>query len=217
MKAVEVIKDPRITFRDLLGLDGVQEHSVLRGQVGFMAYHGGSLEQMTDVIAAEAATMADASYYGVIQPPGSRIHISSTKVDPEHSERLREFLDHVDVVITVHGFGRKGFFTSLLLGGRNRTLAEHVGGHLRSHLPAYEIVTDLNRIPGELSGQHLRNPVNLPRGGGVQVELPPRVRGSSPMWWDWEHGLTPHTRAVIDGLADAARLWTHSPDDTHSK
>jgi phage replication-related protein YjqB (UPF0714/DUF867 family) len=209
MKNVQVIKDPRISFKDLLARDGVEEHSVLRGRVGFMAYHGGSLEQMTDVIAAQAASISEASYYGVVQPPGSRIHISSTKVNPEHSERLMEFLDHVDVVITVHGFGRKGMFTSLLLGGRNRVLAEHVGGHLRSHLPAYDIVTDLSRIPDELAGQHQRNPVNLPRGGGVQVELPPRVRGSSPMWWDWEHGLTPHTHAVIAGLADAARQWTH--------
>jgi phage replication-related protein YjqB (UPF0714/DUF867 family) len=214
MRNVQVIKDPRISFRDLLARDGVEEHSVLRGNVGFMAYHGGSLEQMTDVIASEAATLADASYYGVVQPPGSRIHISSTKVDPAQSTALMNFLDHVDVVITVHGFGRQGFFTSLLLGGRNRVLAEHVGGHLRHHLPAYDIVTDLGRIPDELSGQHLRNPVNLARGGGVQVELPPRVRGSSPMWWDWEHGLTPHTRAVITGLADAARQWTHLPNDS---
>ena len=49
------------------------------------------------------------------------------------------------------------------------------------------------------------NPVNLPPGGGVQLELPPRVRGTSPLWWDWEGpGLTPHTEPLVEGLAAAA-------------
>jgi hypothetical protein len=42
----------------------------------------------------------------------------------------------------------------------------------------------------------------------VQIELPPRARGSSPLWWDWEgDGLVPHTEALIAGLADAALAW----------
>ena len=119
---------------------------------------------------------------------------------------LRSFVDHVDVVVTIHGFGQRGLFGSLLLGGRNRTLAAHVGRTLRRALPAYDIVTDLERIPPNLRGLHADNPVNLTPGCGVQIELPPRVRGASPMWWDWEGpGLTPHTRALIDGLVDAAR------------
>jgi hypothetical protein len=27
------------------------------------------------------------------------------------------------------------------------------------------------------------------------------------LWWDWEHGLTPHTEALITALADAATDW----------
>ena len=104
--------------------------------------------------------------------------------------------------MTIHGYGRRGFFTSLLLGGRNRELADHVAGHLRPKLPAYDIVTDVERIPPDLRGMHAANPVNLPRSGGVQIELPPRARGSSPLWWDWEGGLVPHTEALIAGLAD---------------
>ena len=47
-----------------------------------------------------------------------------------------------------------------------------------------------------------------PASGGVQIELPPRVRGQSPIWWDWDGpGLTPHTNALIDGLATAAATW----------
>jgi phage replication-related protein YjqB (UPF0714/DUF867 family) len=138
-----------------------------------------------------------------------REHLPSTRVRPEESDRLTSFLDHVDVVVTVHGFGRRGFFGSLLLGGQNRDFAHHVGASLRSTLPAYDVVTDLERIPERLRGQHDANPVNLPPERGVQIELPPRVRGSSPLWWDWEGpGLTPHTRCLIDGLVDAVRAWT---------
>ena len=195
-------------FANLLSQPGVTEVSELRGRLGFMAYHGGALEAMTDVIASHAAERAGASYYGVVQPPGMRDHLSSTKVRPQESVKLAEYLDHVDIVVTVHGFGRRGMFGSLLLGGRNRPFAEHVGRSLRAALPAYDICTDLDVIPKQLRGLHPDNPVNLPRDGGVQIELPPRVRGSSPLWWDWEGpGLTPHTMSLIDGLVDAADSW----------
>jgi phage replication-related protein YjqB (UPF0714/DUF867 family) len=195
-------------FAELLAHPEVDEVVTLRSRFGFMAYHGGGLEEMTDVIAQAAAERCGASYYGVHQPVGMERHIPSVHIDPAVSPALQSFLDHVDIVVTVHGFGRQGYFTSLLLGGRNRELAHHVGGHLRAVLPAYDIVTDLDEIPRDLRGQHSANPVNLPRLQGVQIELPPRVRGSSPLWWDWEGpGLTPHTQALVDGLAAAATSW----------
>ena len=132
------------------------------------------------------------------------------RFDPALSVRLRSFVDHVHTVITIHGFGRRGYFTTLLVGGQNRDLAHHVGHRLRHHLPAYEIATDLDRIPKELQGLHPKNPVNLPAKQGVQIELPPRVRGTTPMFWDWEGpGLTPHTQALVDGLVDAVDTWPH--------
>ncbi len=195
-------------FAALLSTPGVVEVSVLRGGVGIMAYHGGALEVMTDVIAERVAEAAGASFYAVRQPDGMRDHLPSTKVRPAESERMAAFLDHVEIVVTVHGFGRRGLFGSLLLGGRNRAFAEHIGHSLRRTLPAYDILTDLDEIPAQLRGQHPENPVNLPPAGGVQVELPPRVRGSSPLWWDWEGpGLTPHTESLIEGLTDAVTSW----------
>jgi len=199
-------------FAQLLATAGVEEVCLLRdgdiGRLGFMAFHGGSLEEMTDVIARSAADRSGASYYGVHQPKGLEWHIPSTKFSPATSPALSRFIEHVDVVITVHGFGRQGYFTTLLLGGRNRALAEHVGAHLRERLPAYEIATDLERIPRELRGLHERNPVNLPRQQGVQIELPPRVRGTTPLFWDWEGpGLAPHPEALVRGLAEAATAW----------
>lgn len=195
------------TFAELLAFDGVHEEAELRGSFGFMAYHGGGLEEMTDVVARAAAERSDASYYGVLHPPQWELHLPSTRVTPRDSPRLAEFIAHVDVVITVHGFGRPALMTSLLLGGQNRELAGHLAGHLRRTLPAYDVIDDLDAIPKELRGVHDRNPVNLPTDRGVQVELPPRVRGSSPLWWDWEGGLTPHTEALIDALASAASTF----------
>ena len=93
---------------------------------------------------------------------------------------MDEFFDHVDVVVTVHGYGRWGRFTSLLLGGSNRELAATLAAALRPALPDYDVVLDLDAIPRELRGLHPDNPVNIPRLGGVQLELPPRVRGLGP-------------------------------------
>ena len=95
-------------FAELLAAPGVEEIVELRGRFGFMAYHGGALEAMTDVIAAEAARRSNASLYAVVQPEGMREHLASTLVRPAESARLRAFVDHVDVVVTIHGFGQRG-------------------------------------------------------------------------------------------------------------
>ncbi len=195
-------------LRDLLDHPGVEEVLEVRGRFGFMAFHGGSLEERTDLVARTAAERAGASYYGVHQPAGLRQHVPSHRFTGDQSQSLAEFLDHVDVVITVHGYGRRGFFTTMLLGGGNRDLAAHVAPHLRRALPAYLVEDDIEQIPKELRGLHPKNPVNAPRNGGVQLELPPRVRGTSPLWWDWEGPHpTPHTAALIEGLVNAATTW----------
>jgi len=195
-------------FADLLSEPGVEEVVHLRSRIGFLAFHGGSLERMTDVVALDAAERSDASVYAVVQPPGLRWHIRSVDVDPEASEALRSFVDHVEVAVAIHGFGRDGMWTSMLLGGSNRALASHIAGHLAPRLPDYEVVDDLDAIPVELRGLHPRNPVNLPRHGGVQIELPPRVRGTTPHWADWGGpGHPPPTEALVAGLAAAVQAW----------
>ena len=198
-------------FKALLDTTGVREVCELRSRVGFMAYHGGNLEEMTDVIAHRAAEASGASYYAVLQPHDLKWHIPSHHVSPDDSPLLQRFLDHVHTVFTVHGFGRDGMWTTLLLGGRNRHLARHTATHLRERLPDYTVETDLHRMPRELRGMHHRNPVNLPHHQGVQIELPPRVRGNSPVWADWHARgtgeLVPHTTALIEGLAMAASTW----------
>ena len=194
-------------FARLLSHPGVEEQLEIRSRFGFLAFHGGSLERHTDTIAAAAATAAGASFYAVIQPPEFRWHIPSSRVDPAASRFLQSFLDHVDIAIAVHGYGRGGLFTTMLLGGSNRSLARHVGGVLRAALGHYDVADDIERIPSDLRGLHPDNPVNRPRLGGTQIELPPRVRGMGPYWQGHEGGSNPHTVALIEALADSARQW----------
>jgi phage replication-related protein YjqB (UPF0714/DUF867 family) len=85
-----------------------------------------------------------------------------------------------------------------------------VANHL--DLPGYQVVTDIDRIPLELRGLHPRNPVNLTRDGGTQLELPTRVRGISPRSpLPGDDGLSPVTSVLVQSLAAAARSWkSHS-------
>ncbi|WP_286149891.1 poly-gamma-glutamate hydrolase family protein [Mycobacterium sp. ACS4331] len=194
------------TLSELLSDPHVHEEHVLRSRFGFMAIHGGDLERMTDVIAERAAEAAGASFYTVRHPVDYPHHLASARFDPAESARLAEFLDHVDVVVSVHGYGRMGQSTRLLAGGGNRTLASHVAGHL--DLPGYHVITDLDDIPRELRGLHPDNPVNRVRGGGAQLELSPRVRGISPLSpVAAADGLPVVTSRLVSGLAAAASTW----------
>ncbi len=197
------------SFGRRLAAAGVVERCELGTRFGFMAYHGGQLEEMTDVIAAAAAERSEASLYAVVHPGPDPVHFPSTHVRPTESRALAAFLDHVDVVVTVHGYGRRSMFTSLLLGGRNRELAGKLAAALAPALPDFDVVTDLHRIPKKLRGLHADNPVNLPRQRGVQLELPPRVRGLGPRWADWDgDGFVPPMEALVEGLTAIARRWS---------
>ena len=197
-------------FADLLAHPGVDEEVTLKSTFGFMAFHGGNLEEGTDGIAAAAATASGASLYTVRQPEGLRWHIPSVEVTPDDSPALARFLDHVDVAVAIHGYGRAGMWTTMLVGGGNRSLATHVAGHLRSQMPTYTVVDDLTAVPIELRGVHRRNPVNRCGSGGVQLELPPRVRSRVPMWADLPvDAPIPHGQDLIHALAEAAVTWTN--------
>jgi len=191
-------------FEELLAHPGVEEVCELRSTFGLMAFHGGNLEKQTDTIAARAAKDAGASLYAVLQPSDLRWHIPSISVQPAASPRLAEFIDHVDVAVAVHGYGREGYWTTLLLGGANRELARHLGTVLRASIGphGYAVIDELEDIPSALRGIHPKNPVNLPRGMGVQLELPPRIRGTTPL------SKPEHTAALIDGLVDAVSSWS---------
>lgn len=201
-----------ITFADLLQLPGVREELTLRSTFGFCAFHGGNLERRTELVARRAAERSGASYYGVIQPRGIRRHIPSKLVSPNESTTLARFIDHCDVVVAIHGYGLRGRWIDLLFGGGNRDLASHMAHHVGHSAPSYRCVADLDDIPKRLRGVHPDNPANLPRGGGVQIELPPRIRGLTPMalYWPGHQAREepfPHLEWLIEGLVEGALAW----------
>jgi phage replication-related protein YjqB (UPF0714/DUF867 family) len=188
-------------FAELLASPGVVEDVTLRSSFGVMAFHGGSLERRTDEIARRVADAAGASLYSVALPEDLRWHVPSKYVDPAESPSLAAFVGRVDVAMAVHGYGRDGWWTSILLGGSNRALAAHVSTTLAVALPDYDVVDELARVPVELRGLHADNPVNRCRLGGVQIELPPRARGRGP------RGRESTVDALVGALAESIATW----------
>jgi phage replication-related protein YjqB (UPF0714/DUF867 family) len=188
-------------FVELLASSGVEEVCELGGRFGLLAFHGGSLEVGTDVIAAETARRSGASLYAVRQPDDLRWHLPSVEFDPLVSPALAAFVDHVDAGVAIHGYGRENLFTTLLLGGRNRRLAGELKTALEARLgDGFVALDDVERIPPALRGQHPLNPVNRLRHGGVQLELPPRVRpGTGAPTYRREY-----EEAVVAALVDVA-------------
>jgi phage replication-related protein YjqB (UPF0714/DUF867 family) len=187
-----------IDLAELLSLPGVKEECVLRSAVGFMALHGGSQDRGTDQLASRAAEQSGASYYAIVQPSGLRVHLTSRLHNPDHSERLGAFLRHVEIAISVHGFGRDGFslwvdpargpvvelygparrgmqtgpLRGIIVGGRNAALLDAARRLLHDRFTGYHVADERVRL-----GFHPDNPVNLPSQHGIQIELPPGLRG----------------------------------------
>ena len=172
---------------------GVREECILRSNVGFMALHGGSQDRGTAEMAGRAAERAGASYYAIVQPPGLRVHLTSRLHNPDHSASLQAFLEHVDIAISVHGFGREGFalwldadcgliiepygpavqgrqtepLRGIILGGLNAQLLDSARRLFQGRFAGYHVADERIRL-----GFHPDNPVNLPSAHGVQIELP---------------------------------------------
>lgn len=193
-----------ISLDELLTLPGVAEHCDLASpNIGVMAYHGGELEKVTDVVASEVARRSGASLYMVTQASDPVHHIASARVSPDHSPSFASFVDHVDCSITIHGYGLKERSRDVLLGGQNRVMASTLAELMRPALPEYNFCDDLDIIPKRLQGMHPANPVNLAPNQGVQIELPPILRWHME-GWHWsdhgEQGRAPDTERFIDVL-----------------
>jgi phage replication-related protein YjqB (UPF0714/DUF867 family) len=199
---------------EVLSLPGVLEISSLQSAVGFMALHGGSQDRGTHELASRAAERSGASYYAIVQPSGVRAHLTSRRHNPDHSERLRDFLGHVQIAISVHGFGRDGFalridategvliepygpalrgrqsgpLRGIIVGGQNSDLVNAARGLLHDRFTGYHVADERIRL-----GFNPRNPVNLPPLHGVQIELPPGLRGIG----DFGERLVPSEDEVV--------------------
>jgi phage replication-related protein YjqB (UPF0714/DUF867 family) len=213
---------------ELLTLPGVREVCFLRSRVGFLALHGGSQDRGTEEIARRAAEAAGASYYAIVQPPDLRVHLTSRLHEPDQSPCLRAFLDHVDVAISVHGFGRDGFalwidpdrglvieaygpalkgrqtgpLRGIILGGRHAELLDAARQLFDGRFSEYHVADERVRL-----GFHPDNPVNLPPAHGVQIELPPGLRGIGDLGESFvprQDGVVPEVVAALVELAARA-------------
>jgi phage replication-related protein YjqB (UPF0714/DUF867 family) len=212
---------------ELLSLPGVEEVCVLRSPVGFMALHGGSQDRGTHEIASRASERAGASYYAIVQPDGLRVHLTSRRHDPAHSERFRAFLEHVKIAISVHGYGRDGFLLcadpeeglvvqpygparigrqqgplkGIIVGGRSARLVDEARQVFHDRFDGYRVADERIRL-----GFHPDNPVNLPSAHGVQVELPPGLRGIG----DFGEHLVPSQDGIVTEVIAAFVDLAHS-------
>jgi phage replication-related protein YjqB (UPF0714/DUF867 family) len=220
----------QVDLAELLSMPGIREECILRSTVGFMALHGGSQDRGTEQIAGLAAEQADASYYAIVQPSGLRIHLTSRLHDPEHSEQLQAFLEHVDVAISIHGFGRDGFalwfdpdrgliiepygpavrgrqtgpLRGVIVGGLNTQLVDAARELFDRSFVGYHVADERVRL-----GFHPDNPVNLPSAHGVQVELPPGLRGIG----DFGEIMDPRKDGVVSEVVAAlAELATRASE-----
>lgn len=209
-------------------MPGIEEVCELRSAVGFMALHGGSQDRGTHEIASRAAAQSGASYYAIVQPRDVRVHLTSRRHDPEMSPAMQAFLSHVDIAISVHGFGRDGFnfyihpgiqlviepygpalrgrqtgpLRGIIVGGLNPALVDVACRLLGERLPGYHAGSERVRL-----GFHPRNPVNLPAAHGVQIELPPALRGIGDLGEDLvpaQDGIVTEVVAALVELAERA-------------
>ncbi|MEU0005387.1 poly-gamma-glutamate hydrolase family protein [Streptomyces sp. NPDC006314] len=140
--------------------------------IGLLALHGsneGGTAELADLVARRCGATSL-----VFTQPGARrpVHIPSPRMAADHCALLREFLDRVSLTVSLHGHMRPHAPHTLFLGGGNREAALVLARELLALAPRFRAVADLEAIPAALRGLHPRNPVNLTRLGGVQVELP---------------------------------------------
>ena len=171
--------------------------------LGFMAYHGGSLEEMTDVIARAAAERSGASYYGVLQPPTQRRTSRRTRFARRvaHARRLPR---HVEVVITIHGYGRTASGPRCCSAGRTAPSPTTSPATCAASARLHDRDRPRRACPKELRGLHATNPVNLPPQQGVQIELPPRSAAPAPS------GRTGRARAWSRTPSRSSTAWSHA-------
>ena len=184
---------------ELIATDGVREVAIRRSRVVVMALHGG-VEHATYSLAEAIADASGASLYAVVQPDDFFWHVPSTQFDPDKSPALRDIVSHADVAISLHGFGRPGFEDAVLLGGSHRGLASAIGDVMRD--ADLRAIDDVEAIPAGLRGLHPANPVNLPRGGGVQIEMSAAVRRRPP-----SDRIVKAVSAVIGAIPYGTASW----------
>lgn len=180
------------------------------GPVGLLALHA-SNEGGTAELAGTVARRCGATSLVFTQPDTRRpVHIPSPRMAVDHCALLRAFLSRVALTVSLHGHMRPGAARTVFLGGGNRDAALVLARELGAHAPGFRVVTHLPEIPAALRGLHPRNPVNLTRLAGVQVELPLLARTSGPNEQDGVPDVPPPP--VVEALVAGVQRLAAGPD-----
>ena len=123
--------------------------------------------------------------------------------NPRRHRQLAKFIDHVDVAVADPRLRTRGLLDDACCSaGPIASSARHVGDGAagvdrspRLHGGRRPSTTS----PPPCAACIRRNPVNLPPAKGVQIELPPRVRGTTPL------SKPEHTEALIEVSSCASR------------
>ena len=193
-----------IRFTDAEPGDRIREYACVRGPVAVFALHGGGIEPGTEQVARYLAENTDATVYIFSGRRGSanrKLRIPSYRSLRKGSRLLAEVLARVRVAISIHGHGRPT--PDIYLGGSNDRLIERTHDLLEAHLPKYRVVSDPSSMERAYRANDSRNIVNVPRFGGVQLELPASLRQSMKTrgWHRHEHSkLFGETQVLADCL-----------------
>jgi len=96
-----------------------------------------------------------------------------------------------------------GPLRGIIVGGRNSDLLQAARRHLRDRFAGYHVADERVRL-----GFHPDNPVNLPSAAGIQIELPPGLRGIGDFGEclePREDGVVAEVMGALVELADVAR------------
>lgn len=152
------------------------EYTILRGQVGLMAFHGGSIEKGTEEMANYICSKTDCSLYvfsgRLSRDNYEKLHVPSSLLNPAHSEKLSSFMTHIATAIAFHGHR---IDECILVGGLNRGMRKKLVRAL-SEYDAKDAMEGNDPSYKLVRGESLQNIVNKAPEKGVQIEIPHRLR-----------------------------------------
>jgi len=172
------------TLQELIlmaGSSDTSEHLHLGSSLGLVAIHGGGIEPGTEEIARFVAYHSGASLYvhaGRLSTGNLSLHRPSHRMKLEDRPLVMQFINHVNMAISIHGHGRNE--RCAYVGGLHQTMVHQFVEVAQAALSQYEWISNPESIPPEIRGQNPNNIVNLPPAQGMQLELPRDLRRTKP-------------------------------------
>ena len=142
-------------------------------KIAVLAYHA-KTEAGTAEIAEAVHEKSPSSMYVF---KGNRV--ASTKVTHTHSDKLKSLVKEAETAVSVHGYkNKKGVDNNVIyVSGQHGKLSSKIAKELQKNFgDNYHIETNPDYIPKHLQGKSDYNIVNKFEKGGVQIELPEKLR-----------------------------------------